>query len=139
METKNRQKMLLILAATVLGLYLGDLFVFSPLIASWKERAQRIIDMRAKVSKGEYMVKRQDAILRTLGPDAHECASAERFSSRRRRCSNLSNVGNAPAASPANPSSRNGRGEAEDEYMTLELHADYAGDVDRLTRFSLRS
>jgi hypothetical protein len=27
------------------------------------------------------------------------------------------------------------KGEAEDEYMTLELRADYAGDVDRITRF----
>src|SRR5580698_10197394 len=44
-------------------LYLGDRFVFTPLVASWKDRSQRIIDMRDKVAKGKYMVSRQDSIL----------------------------------------------------------------------------
>jgi hypothetical protein len=59
MESKNREKLLMIGTATVAGLWLLNLLVFGPLIDSWHSRAREIADLRKKIANGAMMVGRQ--------------------------------------------------------------------------------
>jgi hypothetical protein len=59
METKNREKLLMIGTATVAGLWLLNLVVFSPLIASWHSRSDEIADLRKKIANGAMVIRRQ--------------------------------------------------------------------------------
>ena len=57
MKIKNRQQLLLILAATVVGVFIADRIVFTPLTNAWKARSERITDLRNRVTKGESLLK----------------------------------------------------------------------------------
>lgn len=62
METKNREKMLLIWTGAAVVVLLLKLLVISPLIASWHGRADRIASLRKNLSDGQLMMQRADVI-----------------------------------------------------------------------------
>src|SRR5580704_6303537 len=64
METKNRQKMLLIGAVACILLLIGDSLVFEPLVKSWKDRSDRIKKLRDQVTQGEMLMDHEQAIRR---------------------------------------------------------------------------
>ena len=57
MKIKNRQQLLLILAAAVVGVFIADRLVFTPLTNAWTARSERITDLRNRVTKGESLLK----------------------------------------------------------------------------------
>jgi hypothetical protein len=52
METKNREKMLLIAVAVCVGLYLLNLLLISPLCASWSARQDKIKQLKDTIRDG---------------------------------------------------------------------------------------
>lgn len=52
METKNREKMLLIIVAVAIGLYLLNVILISPLSDSWTTRRKTIADLKDKIRDG---------------------------------------------------------------------------------------
>ena len=62
METKNREKLLLIATGGCLVLLLLNWLVISPLIASWHHRAERIAELRKSLEDGAMLLRRQDTI-----------------------------------------------------------------------------
>lgn len=52
METKNREKMLLIVVGVCVGLYLLDLIVISPLCDSWSARQDKIKQLKTTIRDG---------------------------------------------------------------------------------------
>jgi hypothetical protein len=62
MDNKNRQKYLLIAAATCLALYVGNSIIYAPLANSWKARADQIQKLRDDLNHGTNMVNRANAI-----------------------------------------------------------------------------
>jgi Tfp pilus assembly protein PilO len=52
METKNREKMLLITVAACVGLWLLNYILINPLITSYSSRQARIKDLKDKISAG---------------------------------------------------------------------------------------
>jgi len=59
---KNRQNLLLALAIGVAVLFAGDKLLYGPLLKLWGERSTRIADLRKKVSDGEKLRLREQAI-----------------------------------------------------------------------------
>jgi hypothetical protein len=62
METKNREKLLLIATGACLVLLLVNWLVISPLIASWHHRSDRIAALRKSLAEGAMLLRRQDTI-----------------------------------------------------------------------------
>ena len=62
METKNRERFLLILTGGCLILLLLNWLVISPLIASWHRRSDRIADLRKSLDDGAMLIRRADSI-----------------------------------------------------------------------------
>jgi Tfp pilus assembly protein PilO len=133
MEIKNRQKLLLIGAGICVVLLMGDSFVLSPLIASWKDREKTIQDLRTKVGDGTNLLNRAAAINRrwdrmqtnTLPSNVSQ-AEAEMLKSfdRWERDTGITRVSFKPQWK-----------QSDEDYATLECRADYTGDIDRLKRF----
>jgi hypothetical protein len=63
METKNREKVLLIITGLCVAGMLLNWVVISPLIDSWHQRSQRIADLRKQIADGE-MLRRREASIR---------------------------------------------------------------------------
>jgi Tfp pilus assembly protein PilO len=61
-KIKNRQDFLVMLTIVVVGLFVAVNFVFTPLQAWWAERQAQVRDLRAKVSEGNQLIKREAGI-----------------------------------------------------------------------------
>ncbi len=59
METKDRQKMLLITTVAALALLVGNSIILNPLIASWKSRGDQIAATKLKVTDGRSLLERK--------------------------------------------------------------------------------
>ncbi|MEY2465778.1 MAG: hypothetical protein QOD03_299, partial [Verrucomicrobiota bacterium] len=62
MPIKNRQQFLVIVTLVVVGLFAVDRVIRPPLQAAWKNRNERITDLRNKVREGESTLKREKFI-----------------------------------------------------------------------------
>jgi hypothetical protein len=62
METKNREKLLLIGVGLCLFFLLFKWLVISPLIATWDRRSDRIAGLRKSLADGDMLLRRQDSI-----------------------------------------------------------------------------
>jgi len=62
METKNREKLLLIGTGVMLALFLLQWLVISPLIASWHRRSDHITELRKSLADGAMLIRRADTI-----------------------------------------------------------------------------
>jgi hypothetical protein len=62
METKNREKLLLILTGGCLVLLILNWLVISPLIASWHHRSDRIDELRKMIADGNMTIGREQTI-----------------------------------------------------------------------------
>lgn len=133
MSNEPRQRLLLVVAALVVGVLLTDRMLLTPLTRVWKERADRIAELRQSVSQGSLLLDREEAIesrwdsMRTNSlpsdPSAAESIilrSFERWSQESRI--SLSSV--KPVWIPV-----------DEKYMTLECRADGFGSIDGITRF----
>jgi hypothetical protein len=132
-ETKNRQKILLITAAAVVLLFVGDMFVFEPLVNSWTARSAEIKELRQQVEAGEQMVKSERSIrghwdimqTNTLPANTSLAeAQLQKSFARWERASGVTRISLKPQWK-----------QPEDDYMMLECRADYTGDMNRLLQF----
>ena len=62
MNLKNRQQWLVIVATAVIGLFVADRLVLTPLTSAWKQRTARITELRTKVDRGRSLVRREDSL-----------------------------------------------------------------------------
>jgi hypothetical protein len=62
METKNREKLLLVLTGGCLVLLLLNWLVVSPLIAGWHRRSDRIVALQKSIADGRMTLGREDTI-----------------------------------------------------------------------------
>jgi Tfp pilus assembly protein PilO len=62
METKNREKLLLILTGGCLVLLILNWLIISPLIASWHRRSDRIDELRKTIADGNMTISREQTI-----------------------------------------------------------------------------
>lgn len=132
-ETKNRERLLLILAGTAAVLYIAYLFVLTPLGDAWAARQKKIAELKKELEYGTNLVSHEDFItaqwdkMRTNAlPSNTSQAEAQMFKSfdRWERAAGITRVSIKPQLR-----------EADDDYMTLECRADYTGDMEKVSRF----
>ncbi|HEU5071622.1 MAG TPA: hypothetical protein VFV96_14555 [Verrucomicrobiae bacterium] len=132
-DPKNRQHVLLLVAAIVVGIFLGDRLVRAPLWNAWKARSVRLADLQKKVGDGEMLLKRGDSLLarwdnmRTNALPADTAAAESVVMRAFNRWADASGV----SVSGIRPQWKR----ADEDYMTLECRADIAGDLNAITRF----
>jgi hypothetical protein len=130
-KIENRQQALIIAAIVVVGLLLLDRVVARPLSASWKARSLKIAELQKRISDGNATVRRANNIrdrweqmkTNTLAADNAERRLLEAFN----RWSRESNI----SISSIQPQWKRG----DDDYMTLECHANASGPINAMARF----
>jgi hypothetical protein len=133
MNPANRQRLLLILAGTVIALLLGDRMILQPLLRGWKERAARIAELEKQITQGKALLDRADSLqtrwhLMETNTLPAEISGAE---SQLLRGFERWSAGTSITISSLQPQWKRN----EDDYMTLEYRADAAGTTESLARF----
>jgi hypothetical protein len=133
MKIKNRQQFLAILAVTGVALLLGDKVIVSPLTKSWKERSERIVELRKNIAKGTSLAQR-DRIIRERWDHMHTNTLPKNVSDAETqvlrafdRWSQESRIG----ITSLKPLWK----QAAEDYWTLEYRCDAFGGAQSLTRF----
>src|SRR5271154_6785894 len=62
MKIKSRQDLLVALTIAAVGLFVAVNFIFTPLAGWWTVRAAQIKELRAKVSEGNQLIRRESSI-----------------------------------------------------------------------------
>lgn len=133
-DPKNRQHVLIAITLVVVGLFLGEKLLFTPMLKAWNARSARITELKKKVhagelllQRGESLVSRWDEMKTNALPSASAAAAESRLLSAFDRWSSVSGV----SVSSLRPQWKR----AGDDYMTLECRADIGGDLAEVTRF----
>ncbi len=139
MKPENRQKSLLIAAGCVVGLYLLDTVVVSPLTESWKTRSAEIAKLRKDIEQGREMLKREkdtrdrwnEVRKNSLSFDVSQ-AQQELIGS-----FNKWSQDSRVTVTSTKPMWKHGVSErgSGDEYSLLECRVDAAGSMSTLARF----
>ncbi len=131
MKIENRQQVLAVAAIAIVALFLLDRLVARPLTASWKARSERIAKLQKQINEGNAALKRatftrsrwEQMQTNTLAADNAERRLLEAF----QRWSRASNI----SISSIQPQWKRG----DEEYMTLECHANASGPVNAMAQF----
>lgn len=133
MNIKNRQKLLVLVAGTVVALFLADRLLVEPLIAGWKQRQTRIADLRKKVAEGRTLVERErtlrnrwDYMRSNTLPDNASQAEQQVL----KAIDSWSQQTRLTILSLSPQWKHDG-----DEYMTLECRVEASGNLDAVSRF----
>jgi Tfp pilus assembly protein PilO len=62
MKTDNRQKLLIVIVAVLVGLFVGDKLIYSPLVRLWQSRKQEIAKLRTQVAEGTHLIGRENVL-----------------------------------------------------------------------------
>jgi len=133
MQIKNRQHLLVIVAAAGAAILLGDKLVLTPLTARWKERSRQITELTKRVNQGSLILAREQTIrdrwdqMRTNTLPEEVSAAENEVLRAFERWSQESRI----SISSIKPQWKR----AGDDYMTLECRADAFGSIQALTRF----
>ncbi len=133
MNLENRQQLLGLVAGTALAMLLGDRLVVTPMIKSWKERGETLVQLRKKVAQGDVLLGRSQSIqarwdsMRTNTLPRDASLAEGRVLKSFDRCSQDSSVSIA--------SIRPQWKKASDDYATLECRVDASGNLSSLARF----
>jgi len=133
-EIKNRQTLLLIVAAVAIGLWVADSIAIEPLIASWKDRSKRIENLKTDLAKGQALIKNTTYIrdtwdrMRTNTLDSADVSLAEsdllKSFDRWAKDAGIAVAGIHPAWK-----------QTSDDYQTLECRAEATGNIESLAKF----
>lgn len=133
MNLNKRQQLLAILAIVLVGLFIADKLVFTPLMTRWKARTARIVKLKEDVRDGAEMLKREQVLTEqwnNLRRNTLPAARPEAESQMLKAFERWSQAGEVMVSS-IRPQWK----ESEDDYKTLECRADVAGSLAAITRF----
>jgi len=130
-KIENRQQVLLFAAIAVVGLLLLDRVLLRPVTAGWKARSLQIVELQKRITDGKATVGRANNIrdrweqmkTNTLATDNAERRLFEAFD----RWSRASRI----SVSQIQPNWKRG----DDDYMTLECHANASGSITAMAQF----
>jgi Tfp pilus assembly protein PilO len=132
-KIKNRQKLLVIVAVTAVGLFVADKIVLGPLGDAWTARSKEIEKLQKKVDDGRQLVKRRDSLTRKWSemrtnalPNNTSMAEQTllRAFDRWAQRSSLTLTSLSPQW----------KHDSED-YVTLDCRVEASGNLDRISRF----
>jgi hypothetical protein len=62
MDLKQRERLLLVAVVICLGAWIGDKLVLSPLVKLWKQRSQKIVEVKRSLDKGHTLLARESSL-----------------------------------------------------------------------------
>lgn len=133
MKISNRQQALALVAIGAVALLAFDRLIFSPLLKSWRERTDRIVELQKLVAQGDLLVQRQQSIrqrwsaMETNTLPNNVSAAENEVLKAFDRWSQESRI----SVSSIKPQWKR----TSDDFMTLECRADAFGSVSAITRF----
>jgi len=133
MKIENRQRLLAILAAVGVGLLVADRLIITPLASGWKDRTDRILELKKSIAKGTLVLQRENRIrerwdsMRTNTLPENVSEAENEVLRAFERWSEDSRI----SISSIKPQWKR----VGDDYMTLECRADAAGSIQALSRF----
>ena len=133
MNLTKRQQILGILAIAVVGLYVADKLVFTPLTKNWKARAERIAKLKDEVRDGNETLKRESALREQwdrMRTNTLTNVKSEAESQMLKAFERWSKAGGVSVSS-IRPQWK----EAEEDYKTLECRADVGGSLSAIAHF----
>ncbi len=133
MNLNKRQQLLAVLAIALVGLFIADKLVFTPLTTSWKARAARIAKLKEDVRDGAETLKREQVLTEqwnNMRRNTLPAARSEAESQMLKAFERWSQAGEVTVSS-IRPQWK----ESEDDYKTLECRADVASSLAAITRF----
>jgi len=133
MNLTKRQQTEAILAIVLVGLYVADKLVFTPLTQSWRARSERIAELREKVRDGSETLKRETALRGQwdrMQRNTLVNVKSEAESQMLKAFERWSKDGGVSVSS-IRPQWK----EAEERYKTLECRADVGGSLSAIAQF----
>ncbi len=133
MQIENRQKLLIILAATAIGLFAGDRLVLTPLAKSWSARSARIAELRKDIANGNRLLLRSQNLRSRWDRMSHNTLSNNTSAAEQQVFKAIDRWAQEAGVIIASitPQWKHD----SDEYMTYECRVDTTGDLSRLSRF----
>ena len=133
MNLTKRQQILAILAMAVVGLYVADKLLFTPLTKNWKARSERITKLKDEVRDGNETLKRETALREQwdrMRTNTLTNVKSEAESQMLKAFERWSKDGGVSVSS-IRPQWK----EAEEDYKTLECRADVGGSISTIAHF----
>jgi hypothetical protein len=133
METKNREKLLLILTGGCVALLILNWLIISPLIAGWHSRANRIVALHKQLDDGSVLLRRESSIRSRWDHMSTNALSSTPTVAERQifdafdRWVRESHV----TESSFKPQLR----QTDDNYSVMECHAEVTGEYSTVIRF----
>jgi Tfp pilus assembly protein PilO len=133
METKKREKLLMVGAGAIVLLYIANVAIISPLGTVWAEKSQKITELHEKLEQGNKLIGYGDVVnrqwdkMRTNSlPSNLSLAEAQMLKSfdRWERTAGITRVSIKPQLRTS-----------DEDYATLEFRVDYTADMDKVNRF----
>ena len=129
----NRQKLLSILAITVIAIWVGDKMILTPLTKLYRTREARIAELNKSISQGNVLLGRSQSIhsrwnqMRTNTLPSETSVAENEVLRAFERWSQDSKI----SITSIRPQWKR----TADDYMTMECRADASGNIQALTRF----
>jgi len=132
-KIKNRQQLLMIAAAAVVGLFVADKWLITPLTQWWKDRSKAIADLSEQVTRGKNMIDREHALratwerYRTNTLPTDESLAEEQVLKAFRKWERDSRV----TITSISPQSKHD----SDEFTTIQCRIEASGNIDSMNHF----
>jgi hypothetical protein len=131
--TKNREKLLTLVALVAIALLAGDKLILTPLANSWKSRSARIAAVTMSINQGALLLDREDAIrdrwqeMQASSVSANSSLAEDEVRKAVQRWTERSRI----TFTSIKPQYR----QSADDYGTIDCQVDANGDLQGLTRF----
>lgn len=132
MKTDQRQRLLMILAAGAVALFVADRLVFEPLAGVWAQHSARITQLRKQVDEGTLLLQRE-ATLRARWRKMKSNTLSSDTSMAERRLLNAINDWAQESHATITTIAPQWKHDADD-HITLMCRVDASGDLDTLVR-----
>jgi Tfp pilus assembly protein PilO len=136
MESKSRQKLLVIGAIAAVVLFAGDKLLLTPLLHAWDARAARIKVLRNQLSRGKMLVQREPGI-RNHWDEMQKRALTNNTSAAEQQVFRAIDSWAQDTGVIVNAITPQWKHDS-DEYATYECRVDASGNLSRLSRFLYR-
>ena len=134
MNPELRQRFLTIGAAAIIGLWLADAWVLTPLVKGWQGRSKDIVDLRKKIADGRGKISREKTTDANWNDKRKNMLPVNASEAEQSMLSDFDKWAKDAgiAVSSIKPQWKRG---ADDQYSLLECRLDANGRLSTITRF----
>jgi Tfp pilus assembly protein PilO len=133
METKNREKILLIVTAACVALWLLNMLVITPITDAWHSRSERIANLHKSIAAGRMLIHRQESVRSQWNQMQTNALSSDSTVAEREIFAAFDRwVGKSGVTEG---SFRPQLHETDTNYSTIECRADVTGNIEGILRF----